>query len=234
MQKGADHLLARARERFAVGDYFGTLYLIDELLETEPGFADAQQLRGVALALLGRPEEALAAFDAALARNPEYVEALVHRGLVLADLGRGEDAEASLGRATQAQANGGRFPRAVAGRLANLHAQLGEAYAEAGAPHDAAAEYQRALNLGFDFPDLHYRLGKHLLAGGRYLEAREALEQVLRTRPELDEARSALGLACYLSGDTDGAREVWRECRARQPDDARVGAYLAMVERIPQ
>ncbi len=234
MPRDTDHLLARARERFAVGDYFGTLYLIDELLETGAGFADAHQLRGVSLALLGRPEDALRAFDAALTQNPEYVEALVHRGLVLADLGRGEDAEASFARATRAETDGGRFPRAVAGQLASLHAELGDAYAEAGAPHDAAAEYQRALNLGFAFPDLHYRLGKHLLAGGRYLEAREALERVLRERPGLDEARTTLGLACYLSGDTDGAREVWRECRDRHPDDARVGAYLAMVERIPQ
>lgn len=234
MPKATDHLLARAQDRFAVGDYFGTLYLIDELLETAPGFADAHQLRGVALALLGRPEEALASFDAALERNPDYVEALVHRGLVLADLGRGEAAEASFGRAARAETNGGRFPRTVAGRLARLHAELGEAYAEAGAPHEAAAEYQQAAGLGHTFPDLHYRLGRHLLAAGRYLEAREALEQVLRDRPGLDEARTTLGLACYLSGDTDGARTVWRECRERQPDDARVGAYLAMVERIPQ
>jgi len=234
MQTSADHLLARARERFAVGDYFGTLYLIDELLETELGFADAHQLRGVALALLGRPEEAVAAFDAALERNPDYIEALVHRGLVLADLGRGEDAEASFDRATQVHTDGGRFPRAVAGQLANLHAQLGEAYAEAGAPHDAATQYQQALSLGCEFPDLRHRLGKHLLAGGRYLEAREELEHVLRALPELGDARTALGLACYLSGDTDGARTVWRECRDRRPDDARVDAYLAMVERVPR
>jgi tetratricopeptide (TPR) repeat protein len=234
MHRNADHLLARARERFATGDTFGTLYLLDELLDTGAGFADAHQLRGVALALLGRPEDALAAFEAALARNPEYVEALIHRGLVLADLGRGDEAEASFGLATQVHANGGRFPRAVAGQLANLHAQLGEAYADAGAPHDAAGEYQRALNLGPEFHDLRNRLGKHLLAAGRYLEAKEELEQVLRARPELEEARTSLGLACYLSGDTDGARDVWRECRDRRPDDARVEAYLAMVERVPR
>ena len=75
MNRNADHLLARARERFAASDSYGTLYLLDELLETESGFADAHQLRGVALALLGRPEDALTAFEMALARNPDYVEA---------------------------------------------------------------------------------------------------------------------------------------------------------------
>ena len=46
--------------------------------------------------------------------------------------------------------------------------------------------------------------------------------------------RTTLGLARYLSGDTDGARAVWRDCRERLPDDARVDAYLAMVERVPR
>jgi len=234
MHRNADQLLARARERFAAGDWFGTLYLVDDLLETESGFADAHQLRGVALALLGRPEDALAAFDAALARNPEYVEALAHRGVVLAELGRGEDAAKAFERAVQAEAPEGRFPRAVAGRIANLHAQLGEAYSDAGAPHEAVFEYRRALSLGPDFHDLRCRLGRHLVAAGRYLEAREELERVLRVRPELEEARTTLGLARYLSGDTDGARTVWRDCRERLPDDARVDAYLAMVERVPR
>jgi tetratricopeptide (TPR) repeat protein len=234
MHGNADHLLDRARERFAAGDSFGTLYLLDELLQSGSRFADAHQLRGVALALLGRPDDALAAFDAALERNPGYVEALIHRGLVLADLGRNEEAEESFRRATQAHVDGGHFPRVVAGRLANLHAQLGEAYADAGAHHEAAAEYQRALKLGPEFHDLRNRLGKHLLAAGRYLEAREELEQVLKARPELEDARTSLGLACYLSGDTDGARDVWRECRERRPDNAKVEAYLAMVERVPR
>src|SRR4029077_2304913 len=185
MHRNADQLLARARERFAAGDWFGTLYLVDDLLETESGFADAHQLRGVALALLGRPEDALAAFDAALARNPEYVEALAHRGVVLAELGRGEDAAKAFERAVQAEAPEGRCPRAVAGRIANLHAQLGEAYSDAGAPHEAVFEYRRALSLGPDFHDLRCRLGRHLVAAGRYLEAREELERVLRVRPEL-------------------------------------------------
>ena len=111
---------------------------------------------------------------------------------------------------------------------------MGEAYADAGAPHDAVFEYRRALSLGPDFHDLRYRLGRHLVAAGRYLEAREELERVLRVRPDFDEARTTLGLARYLSGDTDGARAVWRDCRDRLPDDARIDAYLAMVERVPR
>ena len=235
MQRSVDQLLARARERFAAGDWYGTLYVADEVLEEAPTFADAHQIRGVALALLGRPADALAAFDAALARNPAYVDALVHRGLVLAELGRGDEASESFRLASRAADGAGeRFPRAVGGRLATMHAKLGDAYAEAGALDDAAAEYRRALTLAPTFHDLRHRMARHLLAAGRYLEAREELERVLEFRPDFTDARTGLGLAHYLSGDSDGARDVWRACRDRWPNDVRVEAYLAMVERVPR
>jgi Tfp pilus assembly protein PilF len=70
-----------------------------------------------------------------------------------------------------------------------------------------------------------------LLEAGRVLEAREALEQVVRARPNFVDAEAALGLAHYLSGDGIGAREVWRACLTRRPENARVEAYLAMLGR---
>jgi hypothetical protein len=40
-----------------------------------------------------------------------------------------------------------------------------------------------------------------------------------------------LGLASYLSGDGLSARVVWEDCRRRRPEDPRVEAYLAMLDR---
>ena len=234
-ERPADRLLARARERFSLQDYHGTLHLADELLAGGHLYADAHQLRGLALALLGHPDRAVEAFDAALAINPRYTDALVHRGIVLSDLGRTEEAADSLGRAA-AERDGriGGIARPVAGRLANLHAELGEAYADAGLLEDAIREYRRALELGPAYHDLRLRLARHMLAAGHALDARDELERVMAVRPEFDDARATLGMARYLSGDAEGAREVWRVCRERRPGDARLGAYLAMVERIPQ
>ena len=234
-ERPADRLLARARERFTLQDYYGALHLVDELIESGHSYADAHQLRGLALALLGYGERALAAFDAALAINPRYTDALIHRGIVLSDLGRTDEAAQSLARAA-AERNGriGNLTAPVAGRLANLHAELGEAYADAGLLEDAIREYRRALELGPTYHDLRLRLARHMLAAGHYLDARDELERVTAARPQFEDAGATLGLARYLSGDADGAREVWRACRARRPDDARLGAYLAMVERIPQ
>jgi tetratricopeptide (TPR) repeat protein len=74
-------------------------------------------------------------------------------------------------------------------------------------------------------------MAKLLLEAGRALEAREALEQVLQARPSFVDAEAALGLAHYLSGDAAGAREIWEQCLARRPENNRVEAYLAMLNR---
>ncbi|HEX5386211.1 MAG TPA: tetratricopeptide repeat protein [Gemmatimonadales bacterium] len=228
--------LAQARRRFAVGDHHGAVLLLDDLIAAGCAYADAHQLRGVALALLGQPTQALAAFDAALALNPHYVEALLHRGLVLGDLGRTEEAADDFRRAAAEETEGGDapMPRPVRGHLAAMHVELAEAYAAAGAPDRAVEQYRGALELGPDYHDLRHRLGRALLHAGRPLEAREELEQVVEACPAMLDARAALGLARYLSGDVAGAEAVWHACRELSADDPRIDAYLAMVERVPR
>jgi tetratricopeptide (TPR) repeat protein len=227
-----ERVLTRARERFAVQDYYGTVHLLEEIVAGGRAFADVHHLLGVSLSLLGQRERALGEFERALALNPRYLEALIHQGLVLYELGRDSEAEESFRRASAsvlAPSDG--LPAPIAASLANQHAELAEAYAEAGALDRAVEQYQRALELGPAFVDLRYRMARLLLESGRSLEAREALEEVLRTRPNFVDAAAALGLAHYLSGDALGARDIWKGCLSRRPENARVEAYLAMLGR---
>lgn len=234
MQISADHLLAQARERFAVQDYYGAVHLLDDVLASGRSFADAHHLLGLSLALLGHKERALTEFERALSLNPRYIEANIHRGVLLNELGRAEEAEVAFRTAAAlGQPVEGGFSRHVAARLANQHAQLGEAYAEAGALPEAIEEFRRAVNLGPAFHDLRYRLARLLLEAGRPLEAREELERILSEHPDFLDAMASLGLAHYLSGDASAARDIWSRCQARRPNNARVEAYVAMAKRTP-
>lgn len=227
-----DRLLARAQERFAVQDYYGAVHLLEEIVAGGRGFADVHHLLGVSLSLLGHGERALDEFARALELNPRYLEALIHQGVVLNELGREREADESFRRAAASVAPPSTgLPAHVAARLANLHSELAEAYAEGGAADRAIEQYGRALELGPSFHDLRYRMARLLLESGRPLEAREALEQVLAARPNFVDAEAALGLAHYLSGDAIGAREVWKRCLERRPENARVEAYLSMLGR---
>jgi tetratricopeptide (TPR) repeat protein len=225
-------LLARARERFVVQDYYGAVHLLESVVDSGRAFADVHHLLGVSLSLLGQAQRALRELERALELNPRYTEALIHRGLVLNELGRTDEAEEAFTRAAaNLDQHTAGLPAPVAAQLANRHADLAETYAGAGAFGRAIDEYQRALELGPEFHDLRYRMARVLLDAGRVLEARDALEHVLRARPAFVDAQAALGLAHYLSGDADGAREVWQACLARRPENARVEAYLAMLSR---
>jgi tetratricopeptide (TPR) repeat protein len=234
MHVSADHLLAQARERFAVQDYYGAAHLLEEVLSSGRSFADVHHLLGLCLALLDHRERALEQFERALALNPRYIEANIHRGILLNELGRADEAEAAFRAAVahgEDRVDG--LPRPVAGRLANLHAQLGEAYAEANSLDEAIEQFRRAVTLGPAFHDLRYRLARLLLEAGRALEAREELESILAEHPDFLDATASLGLAHYLAGDAAAARELWARCQQRRPPDARVGAYLAMAQRLP-
>jgi tetratricopeptide (TPR) repeat protein len=234
MHVSADHLLAQARERFALQDYYGAAHLLESVLETGRSFADVHHLLGLCLAMIGQRERALAQFEQALALNPRYIEANVHRGILLNELGREAEAAAAFQAAVGHEQGGGLgFSRQVAGQLANLHAQLGEAYAEAGAATEAIEQFRRAMALGPSFHDLRYRLARLLLEAGRPLEAREELEAILAEHPEFHDARASLGLAHYLSGDAAAARELWARFQSQSSTDSRVDAYLAMAQRLP-
>jgi len=227
-----EHLLATAKERFALQDYYGCIYILEDIMQRGQAYADAYQLLGMALHMVDQRERALSALDTALSLNPRYVEAHIHRGLVLNELGRSDEASQAF---DAARASGGERRDGIAkhhaAKLANHHALLGDAYAEAGAITQAIEQYQIALKLGPTFHDLRYRLARLLLEAGRTLEARDELEAVVSARPRFFEARAGLGMACYLSGDSASAETIWEQMEEQYPNDIRVKAYLALLRR---
>ena len=232
MDISASRLLERAKERSELGDYFGSIHLLEELIEGGKAYADAHQLLGLAYHMVGRSERALESFDKALELNPLYVEAHIHRGIVLSDLARTDEAEVAFNRARECGgADRGGVQAHHAAKLSNLHAELGEAYVEAGALNQAIDQYHAALRLGPTFHDLRYRLGRLLLDAGRSLEAREELKTAVEARPRSSNIKLAYGLACYVSGDAVTAKRVWKEVMEEDPEDPRARAYLAMHER---
>ena len=225
-------LLTVARERFEARDYRGAALLLSSAIESGQGYADAHHMLGLCYAMTEWRDEALASFDAAIRLNPRYVEAHLNRSIVLSDMGRAEEAAAALSEAHElGRADSTGFPAVVANRLANMHAELGRAYREAGAAEKAIAEFRAALALRPAFADLRLELARTLLEVGSPEGAIAELETILQARPEWVEAMLLRGLAAYLAGDYSGAKAVWEDASERHPEEPRLETYRSMLAR---
>ena len=228
----APDLVARARERFAVRDYHGAVLLLREAVVEGMAYADAQNMLGLSLALVGRQDEAIAAFDAALALNPRYVEAHLNRAVLLNDMGRLTEARTAFETAEHlGKPDETGFPVMVANRLANSHAALAHDYRAAGALDEAVVQYQRALQLRPGYADVRLALARALTERGRHREAAGQLDEVLRIRPDWLDAMLLRGLTAYLDGDLTVADEVWTAAADRHPEEPRVEIYRSMLAR---
>lgn len=224
--------LAVARERFGVRDYHGTVLVLASAEQEGTLYPDALNLLGLALAMIGRTADAVAAFDRALGANPQYIEALLNRAVVLQQVGDAASAQASLRQAEElGRPDDSGYPAVVANRLANSHARLGDEYREAGALREAIAQYRAALALRPGFADIQFKLGRALLEEGDHAGADAALAEALRAHPGWLDGMLMRGMAMYLQNDLDGAARLWDEAAQLHPEESRLEVYRSMLAR---
>jgi len=224
-----DQLIAKGKESLAQNDYLGAISALREAAEREPAYADVRHLLGLALGLAGQPEAALEEFDRALSLNPSYVEAHLNRAITLNDLGRYEEAREAFRLAWDSDHTVGRpFSRSVSARLANMHMELGDLYADLGAYDEAVDQYRSATGLRSDFLDIRTKLARALLERGDLSRAEAELSEVLADNPDYVDARVTLGLVHYRAGDHDAATREWQACLRRVPSHPKARAFLNM------
>ena len=224
--------VGRARERYALRDYHGAVLLLQEAVIGGYAYADAFNLLGLSLALIGRQDDALAAFDRALVLNPRYVEAHLNRAVLLNGMGREDEARDGFATAERlGRPDESGFPAMVANRLANAHAELAREYRDAGALDEAIAQLRRALELRPGFADVRLALSRALIERGLHAEAAGQLDIVLAAIPDMLDAVLLRGLSAYLQGDLDGADAVWTRAAGRYPEEPRLEIYRAMLRR---
>lgn len=215
-------------------DYEGALEVFRALVDDFPGFADVHNRVGLCLAMLDRPDEALAAFDEALGLNPSYAEAHLNRGIVLTETGRHGEAQEAFDEASRLDTRDGlAFPSSVGNQLAATHGRLGDLYRVAGRPDLALEQYRRALEIRSRYIDLRAKLAEVLMTMERMEEAREELDWVLQENPHFTGARIRLGVVLQHLGDVKSAVREWMRCMEEDPEDLRPRAYLASVGALP-
>jgi tetratricopeptide (TPR) repeat protein len=119
------------------------------------------------------------------------------------------------------------------------HNNLGNALYLEGRTAEAAAEYERALELQpADNAEAQYNLGSCLLQEGRLAEAAVRLREAVRLAPLNPDGHNQLGSALAQSGRLDEAREEFERAIALAPDRPELhynlGNVWAMAGRRPE
>jgi tetratricopeptide (TPR) repeat protein len=230
MDDHTKQLLLLGREHYSKREFDKAEQMLRQVLEADDRFADVHDMLGVICHSRGNFAQAEHHFERALAINPSYTEAALNLAVTYNDRGKYEAARqvyASIKGGPTANAEG--LDSFARGKIANMHAEVGQAYADAGMPREAIIEYEKAVSLCPEFADLQTKLGTLLRETHDLVRAREHYEAAVRARPSFVSARIQLGVTLLSLGEAAGAEEQWNKVLEYEPENARAKMYLRML-----
>jgi tetratricopeptide (TPR) repeat protein len=227
MDEHTKQTLLLGREHYQKREYDKAEAALRQVVEHNDRMADVHDMLGVICHSRGNFAQAEYHFERALAINPGYTEAALNLAVTYNDRGKYEAARQVYKR-IKGTPSGGLDPFAR-GKIANMHAEVGQAYADAGLGREAISEYEKAVWLCPQFADLRTKLGTLLREMNDLPRAREQYEAAVAARPTYIPARIQLGVTLLSMGDTDAATEQWNKVLETEPDNARARMYLRMI-----
>src|SRR5262245_8476716 len=228
-------LIQLGRDHYERGEYDKAERLLSEVTRTARGYADIFNMLGVIYHDQGRFAQAQEAFEQALHINPNYTEAALNLAVTYNDLGKYQEAKEVYTRAmTRSRGEPRMLDLFAKGKIANMHAELGDAYAGLAMLEEAVREYNRALTLCPSFVDIRTRLALALRDSGRGEDALRELRAVKEMNPSFLPARIHLGVTLYSLGRVDEAVVEWDDVLAADPANRSAKMYLSMVRSAQQ
>lgn len=226
-------LIALGREHYKSRDFAAAERCFTEVVKEHRGFADVFDMLGCIYHSQGKLPSAQEAFEEALRINPNYTEAALNLAITYNDQGKYQQAREVYSHAIKRTRE---EPRSldpfVKGKLANMHADLGAAYAESGLWPEAIREYRQALELCPSFVDLRTRLAAVYRDQGDAQAALRELEIVKTMNPRYVPARLSLGTALYMAGRRDEAVREWEAVIATDAENKAAQAFLHMARDV--
>jgi tetratricopeptide (TPR) repeat protein len=229
MDEHIRQLLLLGREHYGKGEYEQAAELLRQVIQHTDRFADVFDMLGVMAHGRGNLAEARQYFEKAVSLNPNYTEAQLNLMVTLNDLGEYERAR-QIYSGIRHRGTGGRDLDPFAkGKLANMHAELSQAYHDLGMSLEAIGELEKAVQLCPTFADLRTRLGVLYRDAGELKRAREQFEAAKNANPRYLNARILLGVLHLSAGDNDQAISELNEVLAVDPGNKGAQMYLRIA-----
>lgn len=181
---------------------------------------------------MGQTEEALRELDVLARERPDGLDALVTKGDILRRQQRFADAATAYDAAIR------RVPRLASHHWPLLYSR-GIAYERSGEWPKAEADFQKALELRPDQPDvLNYLSYSWIDKGVHLAEARAMIEKAVTLRPRDGAIVDSLGWALYRMGEFQGAVKALERAVELKPEDPTINDHLGdayfQVGRFPE
>jgi predicted O-linked N-acetylglucosamine transferase (SPINDLY family) len=202
-------LLAQAAAAWHGGQFGAAEHAYQQLLQLDPGHAEALARLGLLALNNGRPALAEEYLRRAAAAQPADAGHRNNLGVALDSQGRFAEAEAAYREATRLRPD-----------YADAHHNRGNALRRLGRFAEAEAAYRDAVRLQPDSPEAHNSLGTVLACQGRHAEAAACYQQALRIHPDHAGAHNNLGLAFMKLGRAEEAAASYQQALRIQPDYA--------------
>lgn len=222
-------LLLLGREHFEHGEYEKAEYLLRQVVTKADRFADVHHMLGIIAHNNGDFIKAESYFERAIQINPHYTEAQLNLMVTYNELGKYDDAR-RLYAIVRARTQPQKVDPFVKGRIANLHAQVAQAYIDAGMRRDAVLELEKAISLSPEFADLRVRLGLLYRDIGDIARARTELEAARNVNPKYVHARISLGMLLLGAGEHEAARHEFEAVLELEPDNKSAVMYLRLIQ----
>jgi len=204
-----------SRDRETLANDFNQKVLYSDLavceffLEKDPTDTYTLEVMANTYFQLGRPDEAIAAYEQALQIDPNLSTARSELAVLLIPKGKYEEAFNHIREAQR-----------VKPFNAREYMYIGDALINFGGKFDEGIEYyQNALKIRPDFDQIQHKLAAVLQYQGRTREAAHIYEEMLKSNPD-DENLSRRMVRIYFdTGETDKAIELLRKFLESHPGD---------------
>ncbi len=228
-------LLSVGKQYFESKQYAQAESYLKRALEKSGRYADVLNMLGVISHVEGRFASSIDYFQKALEINPRYTEAILNLAVLYNDLGQYADAKKLYGSLKSAKGpNGKQIEPVLRGKLANLHADIGDIYRSIGLYAHAIDEYKKALVLNPGYFDIRTKLGQALRDQGNTEESLKELKAVIKADATYAPALTQMGITYYTMGKIADAKRSWLSVLERNASDETAQMYLRLCERSAQ
>jgi len=225
--------LSQAKDRLQLRDFAQAEQLLLAALKDDKQGTQALFLLGNLYHHEGKFDRAIVAYKKALTLKPNFTEAALSLSILYNDLGHYEEGRLIFNRIKNQIPSPKKevHDSFLNEKLAKKHMELGDLYYDYGRFTEAEIEYQKALKLKPDDPDIIVKVAKLHEQQGATDQSINELKKLLKDNPAYIPGLIKLGLSYYSQGRMIEALREWEKVLDIEAKHPEAMMYLEMAQR---